>query len=44
MFPQNVSCGKQRKARNKETLNRFFNDGAGDVFIYILLRIVPKGG
>ena len=25
MFPQNVSCGKQRKVRNKETLNRFFN-------------------
>ena len=27
MFRQNLSCGKQRKTRNEETLTRFFNDG-----------------
>ena len=28
MFRQNLSCGKQRKTRNEETLTRFFNDGS----------------
>lgn len=31
MFRQNVSCGKQRKTRNEETLPRFFNDGPATV-------------